>query len=158
MHAPPTLQFGVSVHHFSSALLPEQLMGGGAVPETHDVGLALELMRDLGWFIEGLTPFECYSARDLDEPEFAPVSVSQSDQFGTRTATVRRPEMLCSPATIGGGEPSTSPAGHLVCYRVTDVGATSPTRASATDRFGTLTLKVKKAKLLCVPATVTELP
>lgn len=147
--------FGTSVYHFGASS-PPQLMGP-AVPPTQDVGLALEVMRDLGWFAESPPAWQCYPARDLKDPQFAPVSVLQSDAIGSRTATLRKPVMLCNSANVGTGQPPT-PARHLVCYQVKDVGETSPSTVSIEDQFGTLSLTVKKPKVLCVPAVVSPLP
>jgi hypothetical protein len=154
--------FGTSVYHFASSLSPPQVMTTSGTQ--HDVGLALHVMRDIGWFAEGAPAppepdesWQCYTARDLADPRFAPVSVVETDDFGSRTATLKRPVMLCSSATVGaGGAPS--PAKHLVCYQAKDVGDATPGTLSTDDQFGTLSLKVKKSKLLCVPAAVSSLP
>lgn len=53
MYAPPTFQFGSTVYHFSTTLFPDQVLepSSGSVAD-HDIGLAREVMRDIGWFLE----------------------------------------------------------------------------------------------------------
>ena len=53
MYAPSTPDPGSSVSHFSDDLNPNELMEPFETGALHDVGLALELFVDLGWF-EGL--------------------------------------------------------------------------------------------------------
>jgi hypothetical protein len=148
--------FGTSVYHFAGTLAPAQLMGTSTF-SMHDVGLALEVMRDIGWFADAPPAWQCYPAKDLKDPQFAAVGVVQNDAFGSRTGTLRRPVMLCSAATIGTGPPP-SVARHLVCYQEKDVDETDTSTVSIEDRFGTLSLKVKKPKILCVPAAISTLP
>lgn len=149
--------FGTSVYHFSGTLVPQQLMGSSFLT-MHDVGLARELLGDIGWFAEGPPDgWQCYPVKDLKDPPFAPRSLSQSDAFGTQTATLRKPVMLCNSANVGSDDPPT-PTRHLVCYQIKDVDDASVSTVSIEDRFGALSLKVKKPKLLCVPATVSPLP
>lgn len=49
MYAPNPLEPGSSVSHFSTALDPDELMEPSFTGANHDVGLALELLRDIGW-------------------------------------------------------------------------------------------------------------
>lgn len=49
MYAPNPLEPGSSVSHFSNALFPNELMEPSFTGANHDVGLALEVMRDIGW-------------------------------------------------------------------------------------------------------------
>jgi len=51
VHAPNPLVQGSSVSHFSTALLPNQLMEPSYVVANHNLGLALPLMQDIGWSI-----------------------------------------------------------------------------------------------------------
>ena len=51
MFAPPSLDPGSSVSHFSDDLDPDELMEPFETGALHDVGLALELFVDLGWGI-----------------------------------------------------------------------------------------------------------
>lgn len=50
MHAPNPLVSGSSVSHFSTALSPDEMMEPAFTGVSHDVGLALAVMRDIGWF------------------------------------------------------------------------------------------------------------
>lgn len=49
MYAPAPVQPGSSVAHFSDILTPNQLMEPSYVGPTHDVLLASEVLRDIGW-------------------------------------------------------------------------------------------------------------
>jgi hypothetical protein len=57
MFAPGNFQPGSSVSHFDTALLPDEIMEPFYTGASHDVGLALELIADLGWELgTGLLP------------------------------------------------------------------------------------------------------
>jgi len=49
MYAPSTLQVGSSVSHFDKALTPNEVMEPVYTGANHDPGLAVELMKDIGW-------------------------------------------------------------------------------------------------------------
>lgn len=49
MYAPDPLEPGSSVTHFSTSLFPNELMEPSFTGANHDVGLALEVMQDIGW-------------------------------------------------------------------------------------------------------------
>lgn len=49
MYAPDPLEPGSSVSHFSTALSPDELMEPSFTEANHHVGLALELLQDIGW-------------------------------------------------------------------------------------------------------------
>lgn len=49
LHAPSPLRIGSSVSHFSLALTPSQLMGPAYLIPQHHPGLAVDLLRDVGW-------------------------------------------------------------------------------------------------------------
>jgi len=51
MYAPNAVEAGSSVSHFSIDLTPDELMEPSYTDANHDVGLALELMADLGWAV-----------------------------------------------------------------------------------------------------------
>lgn len=59
MYAPPVIQLGSTVYHFSTSLIPYQVLAATSwnTPD-HDIGLAREVFRDLGWFLpaEGTCP------------------------------------------------------------------------------------------------------
>ncbi len=52
VHAPNPLELGSSVSHFSNAVVPNELMEAGYAGPNHQVGLALDLMEDIGWQIQ----------------------------------------------------------------------------------------------------------
>lgn len=49
LHAPNPVQVGSSVAHFSPALFPNQAMEPNYAGPNHDPGLALQVLRDIGW-------------------------------------------------------------------------------------------------------------
>ena len=49
MYAPSPVEPGSSVSHFNTALAPDELMEPFYTGPQHDVGLALQLMLDIGW-------------------------------------------------------------------------------------------------------------
>lgn len=51
MHGPSPLVPGSSVHHFSNALSPNELMEATMTGDNHDLGLAINLFDDLGWTV-----------------------------------------------------------------------------------------------------------
>ena len=53
MYAPDPVEPASSASHFSTALEPDELMEPYYIAANHDVGLTLELMRDIGWSIDG---------------------------------------------------------------------------------------------------------
>lgn len=56
LYAPNPVQVGSSVNHFSSTLVPSQMMRPDYVQAQHDPGLALPLMQDIGWPQPQATP------------------------------------------------------------------------------------------------------
>ena len=54
MFAPQPLQPGSSVAHFSTSLMPDELMEPTYTGPHHEVGLALPLFQDLGWQVQDL--------------------------------------------------------------------------------------------------------
>lgn len=49
MYAPDPQQPGSSVSHFDTALMPDELMEAFATAPSQDIGLALQLLYDIGW-------------------------------------------------------------------------------------------------------------
>ena len=105
-----------------------------------------------------LDRFNCYKVRDLRNPHFVPRNdVSLTDQFGTTTVDVRKPYLLCAPASQDGSAVS-NPSTHLCCYRTRAPGLGSPARAETTDVFGSLQVIVRRSSLVCEPCSKTLLP
>jgi hypothetical protein len=104
-----------------------------------------------------LDNFSCYKAKDLKNPKFVATTRSVSDQFQSGAYDIKKPGLVCTPASIDGGLIA-DPATHLNCYKVKGpkgLGA----NASLVDQFGTVQVAVKgKAAFVCVPATKTIIP
>ncbi len=49
LYAPNPVQSGSSVSHFSTSLVPSQLMGPAYLGPLHDPGLSVPLLQDVGW-------------------------------------------------------------------------------------------------------------
>ncbi len=56
LHAPEEVEAGSSLSHFDLSLSPNQLMEPSLSNANHDIGLALEVLRDIGWVV---TPPVC---------------------------------------------------------------------------------------------------
>ncbi|MBX3024370.1 endonuclease/exonuclease/phosphatase family protein [bacterium] len=106
-----------------------------------------------------LGTFTCYQAKDLKQPKFVATTVSLlSDQFATRTgAAVKKPALLCSPASVD-GQAAVAPAAHLACYKTKPHKLAAPVQVQMTDALGGGRLALQKATLLCVPAAATVQP
>jgi len=105
-----------------------------------------------------LDNFSCYKAKDLKVPaKFVATTRTVSDQFQSGAYDIKKPGLVCTPASINGG-PIADPATHLNCYKVKGpkgLGA----NAAMVDQFGTVQVGVKgKAAFVCVPATKTIIP
>jgi hypothetical protein len=90
---------------------------------------------------------KCYSGRF--SPRFQRRPVTLADQFGQKQSTVLRPLLLCNPAAKN-AEPRFDRRAHLECY------ALKPERINRTvlvrNQFGTRTVTLKRATMLCVPS------
>lgn len=105
-----------------------------------------------------LAHFNCYRTKDLKNPRFVPrEDVSIVDQFTTNTVDVKKPFLLCAPASQDGSAVA-DPTTHLCCYTTKAPALTAPARAETADDFGTLQVQVKKSSLVCAPCTTTLLP
>jgi len=107
-----------------------------------------------------LDDFECY--RGKFTPRFAKRDITLVDQFGTVDTEVKKPQLLCNPASRD-GQPIRNPLAHLECF------ALKPRRVRQTvtvrNDWGEETVVTKKAVMVCVPsgksegtATTTTLP
>jgi hypothetical protein len=108
-----------------------------------------------------LSRFQCYLARDR---AFADVSVTLSDRFGDRSATVRRPVDVCAPSSADGAVLSTDDAtsgsaggGFLTTYQLSATGPAANVKGLvAHNDFGTVTLNVDgKPRVLMVPSSLS---
>jgi hypothetical protein len=92
MYAPGQLSLGGSVSHFSDFLNPDELMepfDNGPIP---DVGLARELLQDLGWRIAGVdtptpTPTDTPPRSASPTRRQTPTRLSSRTRTGTPTRT-----------------------------------------------------------------------
>jgi hypothetical protein len=74
----------------------------------------------------GLAHFNCYRTRDLGHPRFVPQrNVSIVDQFDSSTIDVRKPYLLCAPASEDASTVA-DPSTHLCCYKTRAHGLGTP--------------------------------
>ena len=105
--------------------------------------------------------FKCYRAKDLQNPAFSSSSVDLEDQFGVNDGTfeVKKPFLVCNPASVDGGEIS-SQGDHLTCYKIKGPPLANADRphVAAQNQLGTVHLAATKPFLLCVPSSKALLP
>ena len=101
--------------------------------------------------------FQCWKFKDLKNPPFVPQTVSLADQFATATVEVKKPSLLCAPASLD-GSPIGDPSTHLCCYKIKGPKLTTAAHVQTDDGFGSHELEVKKSALLCRSCTKTVLP
>ncbi|HEY0630654.1 MAG TPA: hypothetical protein VGC98_01255 [Thermoleophilaceae bacterium] len=97
-----------------------------------------------------LEHFACYTAPS--GKGFKKRSVTLTDQFASRTASVQKGTFLCNPARKGSEPGVVNKHDHLRCYqtdRGADVGATVLLR----NQFGPFQADVHRPNALCVPST-----
>ncbi len=106
-------------------------------------------------------PFICYKAkRTAKTAAFTSRTVTLADQLGAAAVMVKKPAQLCAPSDLAGTDP-TAPAhaGHLEAYQTKRATSFAMLDAvAATDRFGTLRLKVIKPEAVHVPSGVATTP
>jgi hypothetical protein len=113
------------------------------VPSTVD-GVASELRLD---------DFKCYRAT-RPRPPFVRTTVSLADLFESKSATLMRPDTVCTPVDRDGGGILDS-ASRLTCYRLTERPRfAGQTVAVANDLGNAQTLRAGGAISLCVPSVL----
>jgi hypothetical protein len=106
----------------------------------------------------GLDPFKCYRAQRV-VPRLASRDLELSDQFETKTMTVKKPLSLCNPVDADGAGID-DPATHLACYVVKNApGQPRFARkdAAVANDLGAQPLSVLRPAALCVPSS-TAIP
>ena len=83
--------------------------------------------------------------------------MSLEDQFGTTIVDVKRPYLVCAPASRDGG-PVPDTTTHMCCYRTRAPGLPGGVKAHTTDGFGSLTVQVRRSTLTCLPCTKQLVP
>jgi hypothetical protein len=102
--------------------------------------------------------FKCWQAKDLKNPKFVKIEGLQlDDQFATESVEVKKPFLICAPASKDGSGISDRDT-HQCCYKIKGGKLEPPKKVEIEDQFGTLQLEVKKGRLLCQPCTKTDLP
>jgi len=98
-----------------------------------------------------LDHFQCYKVTTAPgAPRFQRRTVTLADPSGVTTATVVRPDSLCTPADKN-AEGIPDPAAALVCYRIASRTPTRPHAVVVRNQFGDETLGITRPRTLCVP-------
>jgi hypothetical protein len=97
-----------------------------------------------------LEHFACYTAPP--SKKFKARSVSLTDQFGSRTTSVRRGVTLCNPARKGREPAVVNKRDHLRCYQ-TDRGPLTGVTVLLRNQFGPFQADVREPNSLCLPST-----
>jgi hypothetical protein len=102
---------------------------------------------------EGLDHFKCYNVEPIaGTPAFQPREVVLRDQFDTERVRVVAPRLLCTPVSKN-EEPVHDPVTHLKGYVIEPIEQPKIDRTVVVrDQFGTETVRVRRARLLLVPA------
>jgi hypothetical protein len=87
------------------------------------------------------------------KPQRCTSTVDLTDQFGTATVFVGKPEFFCNPVDKN-GEGIRNPAAHLTCYKIKAKSAKRDVLIG--NEFGGQTLDLKDPELLCVPSDKIE--
>ena len=99
--------------------------------------------------------YKCYGARTSSgSPRFARKIVTLVDQFEVKLTEVRRPAQFCTPTSKNFGSLD-DPAAQLTCYDIRDASGQPRFERRdvlVDDQFGQLTLRLRRAVSLCVPA------
>jgi len=102
--------------------------------------------------------YQCYKSKDLKNPKFQSIlGVSLIDQFGSSTAEVKKPFLVCAPVDKDGSG-VVDPDEYMCCYKIKGTKLDPEARVETGDQFGTLQQSFKKAQLLCQPCSRTVLP
>lgn len=93
---------------------------------------------------------QCYAARGGSAPGMA---LTLADRFGTADAVVHAPDALCAPSDRDGLDPGASDAPeHFVRYRLKGAKLPRAVELTMESALGTVSLRVRKANRLLVPA------
>ena len=108
-----------------------------------------------------LDHFRCYQARTkAGTQHFTRRTVTLADDFETKLTTVTGPTAFCNPVDAD-GRGILDAATHLECYKVKTVPGQShlvPQTVAASNELGTTSLRVSKARTLCLPSTADGVP
>lgn len=123
-------------------------------------GVASVIMRT-GDSVSAVPPgdhYHCYKAKDLKNPKFlAQPGVTLDDQFGNHVVEVKKPFLVCPPASKNGSGIEDA-AKHLCCYKIKGPKLDPKKDVETTDQFGTLQQQLNKSSMLCQPCLKAVLP
>ncbi len=178
IYAPNPIEAGSSVSHFSDALALDELMEPSYTSANHDVGLALELMADLGWNV-AISTVDAVAPAKITDLKWVGAALTSIDLSWTApgddghagTAGVYDIRMSSAPlkeinwpaATQFSGEPAPAAAGTpqslsvsgLLCGQSYYLAIKT---ADESANLSSLSNVVKKRTLACPKLTVTPLP
>jgi hypothetical protein len=175
IYAPNPVEPGSSISHFSDDLAPDELMEPSYTAANHDVGLALELMADLGWAVPSVDVDAPGKVVDLNAVNSTLTSIDLSwtapgddgyagtaTAYDVRISTTPIRESNWAAASPLNGEPVPGAAGILESLSVSGLlcGRSYYFRIKTTDDFGNvspLSNLLRKRTAACPKLTVTSL-
>jgi hypothetical protein len=102
--------------------------------------------------------YKCYQGKDLKDPKFNKITVNTSDQIILSEAVeVKKLKFVCAPVDKN-GEGINDPDTHLACYQIKAPNLGAQPSVEVDSQFQTSRFRLKKGKLICLPATKTVLP
>jgi hypothetical protein len=126
----------------------------------HHVAVGVTTVPDFHWInrptfqqvvqTRNVDHYRCYRAKRRSG--FGAQFVTFTDRFGTRSATLTRPDTLCN-AVDKNGEGIVDASAHLACYRLRQSAFGGATVTTA-NQFGAQTFGLTRARTLCIPSEV----
>jgi hypothetical protein len=178
MYAPNPAESGSSVSHFNDSLSPDELMEPSYTEANHDVGLALELLADLGWNVSIPTVDIAAPGKitNLRGPSSTLTSIDLSwtapgdngyagtaAEYDLRVSNAPIKESNWAAATQLNGEPPPAASGTVESFSVTGLlcGRSYYFAVKTTDESAnesSLSNVLRKRTLACPKLTITPLP
>jgi hypothetical protein len=105
-----------------------------------------------------LDSVKCYAAKDLKDPKFPGATAAVADPLLSVEVQfdAPKPGLICPPVNVE-AEGVLQSDGRLTCYKIKGPKLDAANRPvlGVEDRFGTLSLEVKKPALLCLPPSTS---
>jgi len=108
----------------------------------------------------GLESFTCWKVKDTRNPRFEPVFVDLDDAFATQEVELKKPFMMCAPASVDGSTVENT-TDHICCYKAKGAKLDPPRPVVSVDGVSlgqVIELEVKKTALFCEPCTSAAVP
>jgi hypothetical protein len=178
VYAPTPAEGGSSASHFSDSLSPDELMEPSYTDANHDVGLAVELLADLGWNVS-IPTVDITAPGKIGDLRAASTNLTSIDLswsapgdngyagtatgYDLRVANAPIKESNWAAATQLNGEPAPAASGTPENFSATGLlcGRSHYFAIKTTDdaaNTSTLSNVLRKRTLACPKLTITPLP